>query len=118
MVNNFAEGFDVDEFFPKGCKEGGPLSQTPSEATGCWQSSPVSCCWGRTFLLCKHHQWLAPALTTLVSRGAQLFLSGGPENGITAASTGSFKAYYTQAWLLSSSLEITFKRRKDESQCK
>lgn len=117
MANNFVEGVDVDELFPKRCEEGGPLSQTQSEAAGCWQSSPVSCCWGRAFLLCKHCEWLAQALTPLVSRRAQLFFL--EALGVVSQQPAlSFKACYTQGWLLSSSLEITLNGSKDESRCK
>lgn len=119
MANNFIEGVDVDEFFPKLCEEGGLLSQTHCEAAGCWQSSPVSCCWGRTFLLCKRQKWLALALTLtpLISRRAQLLFL---ENlGMASQQPAqSFKVCCTKAWLLPSSLEITFNTSKDESKCK
>lgn len=72
MVNNFVEGVDVDEFFPKLCGEGGPVSQTHPEAQGA--GSPHQCpAAGEGHLLCKHHEWLAPALTPLISGRAQLF---------------------------------------------
>lgn len=74
---------------------------------------------GRTFLLCRNCEVLAPALITLFfSEECNYLLLEALGMKLQQQVWESFKASWAQASLISGSPEITLNSSKDESKCK